>query len=158
MSDDQEVIPKLTDKQQAFLNSYLVDFNGTKAAIEAGYSENSASVIASQNLKKPEIQNAIRMHQIELARNAKRGVDWVLAELFERYACLVAKEDDKGAVKCLELIGRHYGAFPNKVELPPLDPDAEMLPEIQMIERARRLVFFLHSVKKGESGNGAAPH
>ena len=146
---EQEFIPKLTGKQQAFLNRYLVDFNATQAALEAGYSEKTAYAIGGNLLKKVEIQNAIRAHQIQMARQAVKNVEWVLAQLFERYAALVEKGDDKGAIKALELIGRHYGAFPNRVELDVKDPDEGNLVEYQNIERARRLVFLLRSVRDG---------
>ena len=49
----------LTKKQQAFVIEYVKDFNGTQAAIRAGYSENTAAVIASENLTKPNITEAI---------------------------------------------------------------------------------------------------
>lgn len=54
MADD-----KLTGKQEAFCNEYLVDLNGTKAAIRAGYSETSAAEVASQNLRMSNIQERI---------------------------------------------------------------------------------------------------
>lgn len=46
-------------KQQRFIEEYCVDFNATQAAIRAGYSINSAGVIGHENLKKPEIKQAI---------------------------------------------------------------------------------------------------
>lgn len=49
----------LTNKQQAFIEEYLVDLNGTQAAIRAGYSKDTASVIAHENLTKPRIAEAI---------------------------------------------------------------------------------------------------
>lgn len=49
----------LTDKQQRFVDEYLVDLNATQAAIRAGYSGNAASAIGHENLKKPEIQVAL---------------------------------------------------------------------------------------------------
>jgi phage terminase small subunit len=49
-----------TDKQQAFIREYLVDFNATQAAIRAGYSERSARSIGAENLAKPDILAAIR--------------------------------------------------------------------------------------------------
>lgn len=49
----------LTDKQQRFVDEYLVDLNATQAAIRAGYSGNTASAIGHENLKKPEIQTAL---------------------------------------------------------------------------------------------------
>lgn len=50
----------LTDKQRMFVEEYLVDFNATQAAIRAGYSEKTASVIGYENLRKPQIQQAIQ--------------------------------------------------------------------------------------------------
>lgn len=50
----------LTGKQKRFANAYLSCWNGTKAAIEAGYSPDSASSMAYENLRKPQIQAYIR--------------------------------------------------------------------------------------------------
>lgn len=49
----------LTEKQQRFVDEYLVDLNATQAAIRAGYSADTAGAIGFENLKKPEIQLAI---------------------------------------------------------------------------------------------------
>lgn len=54
-----EVQLGLTDKQQRFVDEYLVDLNATQAAIRAGYSPDTAGAIGFENLKKPEIQLAI---------------------------------------------------------------------------------------------------
>lgn len=51
---------RVNNKQRAFIKEYLRDFNGSKAAIRAGYSRKSAYAIGSELLKKPEIQKAIR--------------------------------------------------------------------------------------------------
>lgn len=40
----------LTDKQQRFVEEYMVDSNATQAAIRAGYSPDTANSIASENL------------------------------------------------------------------------------------------------------------
>lgn len=50
---------RLTDKEQAFVDHYIITLNGTQSAINAGYSENSARQIASENLSKPHIRAAI---------------------------------------------------------------------------------------------------
>lgn len=49
----------LTVKQQKFADGVVRTGNATQAAIEAGYSPESAKVIASQNLGKPEIAGRI---------------------------------------------------------------------------------------------------
>ncbi len=48
----------LNDKQKRFCEEYIAcKFNATQAAINAGYSENSASEIGYENLRKPQIQD-----------------------------------------------------------------------------------------------------
>lgn len=49
----------LNAKQQRFTEEYLVDFNGTQAAIRAGYSAKTAGSQAFDLLKKPEIKKII---------------------------------------------------------------------------------------------------
>ena len=51
--------PKFTDKQIAFMKSYIVDPNATKAAIEAGYSKKTAASQGQRMLKKVEIRTMI---------------------------------------------------------------------------------------------------
>ncbi len=48
----------LNERQKRFCEEYIAcKFNGTQAAINAGYSERTAIKIASENLTKPDIQN-----------------------------------------------------------------------------------------------------
>lgn len=54
---------KLTPKQQAFVDEYLVDLNGTQAAIRAGYKAHTARHIAAENLAKPYIAEEIAKRQ-----------------------------------------------------------------------------------------------
>jgi phage terminase small subunit len=71
----------LEPKQQAFCEEYIIDFNGTQAAIRAGYSERTAGSIASENLQKPEIQAEIQ-HQIEnRSKRTEITQDRVLLEI-----------------------------------------------------------------------------
>lgn len=45
----------ITALQVRFVDEYLVDLNGTQAAIRAGYSEKTARQAAAENLSKPVI-------------------------------------------------------------------------------------------------------
>tara|TARA_R100000541_G_scaffold15707_2_gene25077 strand:- start:78 stop:494 length:417 start_codon:yes stop_codon:yes gene_type:complete len=55
---------KLTKKQDAFIKAYLLNGgNATRAAIEAGYSEDSARFVGAENLTKPNIKKALAQHQ-----------------------------------------------------------------------------------------------
>src|SRR4051794_28830268 len=50
---------KLTARQTRFVQEYLVDLNGTQAAIRAGYSRGSAAVEASRLLRNAKVFDAI---------------------------------------------------------------------------------------------------
>lgn len=71
----------LNDKQQRFVDEYLKDLNATQAAIRAGYSANRADSMGYENLRKPEIADAIA--ESMKARSARTGItqDRVLQEL-----------------------------------------------------------------------------
>jgi phage terminase small subunit len=71
----------LNRKQQRFVDEYLIDLNATQAAIRAGYSPKTAGQIGDENLKKPQIAEAIEKAVSE--RSARTGItaDRVLAEL-----------------------------------------------------------------------------
>jgi phage terminase small subunit len=61
---------ELTDKQRKFADAYFELSHGTKAAIQAGYTENSAHVTASNLLKNPKIKEYIE----ELHRERRERV------------------------------------------------------------------------------------
>lgn len=50
---------RLTKRQRAFVDEFLIDLNATQAALRAGYSPSSARAIASENLSKPNIRDAV---------------------------------------------------------------------------------------------------
>jgi phage terminase small subunit len=72
---------KLTDKQEMFCKEYLIDLNATQAAIRAGYSKKTASVIANENLIKPYIQKRIAELKEERSKRIEIDSDGVLKEL-----------------------------------------------------------------------------
>lgn len=72
---------RLTEKQARFVAEYLVDMNATEAAKRAGYSEKTAYSIGFENLRKPEIQEAIQAAKAERAKRTKITQDMVIREL-----------------------------------------------------------------------------
>lgn len=60
---------KLTPKQERFVEEYIKTGNATKAALAAGYSKRTAYSIGNENLKKPEILQAIERKQELQAEN-----------------------------------------------------------------------------------------
>lgn len=72
---------RLTEKQARFVAEYLVDMNATEAAKRAGYSEKTAYSIGFENLRKPEIQEAIQAAMEDRAKRTEITQDAVLREL-----------------------------------------------------------------------------
>lgn len=72
----------MTPKQTRFVEEYCSNGgNGTQAAIAAGYSENSADVIASQNLDKLSIKEAISEFRAKTAERAQVTVESLTKQL-----------------------------------------------------------------------------
>jgi phage terminase small subunit len=68
-------------KQRAFVREYLVDRNGTQAAIRAGYSAHTANEQASDLLAKPNIKELVAEQERRLAALADVDAALVIAEL-----------------------------------------------------------------------------
>lgn len=70
----------MQEKQIRFVEEYLVDLNATQAALRAGYSAKTAGCIGWENLKKPEIQAAIKAAQKQRLERLGVRADRVLEE------------------------------------------------------------------------------
>lgn len=82
----------LTPKQAMFVIEYLKDLNATQASIRAGYSEDTAGAIGTENLQKPLIRAAIEEQMNARAQRTLITADYVLngmREVAER--CMTAK-------------------------------------------------------------------
>jgi len=74
---------KLTDKQQRFVEEYLIDLNATQAAIRAGYSEKTADRIGPQLLVKTCVAEAINAAKSERSQKTAIDATYVLNRLVE---------------------------------------------------------------------------
>lgn len=72
---------RISPKVKRFIQEYLVDLNGTQAAIRAGYSERSARQHAVLMLSKPHIAAAVAEAQQQRAQRTEITQDMVLREL-----------------------------------------------------------------------------
>ncbi len=73
-------MPKLTQKQKLFCLEYMIDFNGTQAAIRAGYSKKTSGKIGSENLKKPDIQAFLKKKVKRVTDKLEITVERILEE------------------------------------------------------------------------------
>jgi phage terminase small subunit len=71
----------LPPRQQRFVDEYLVDLNGTQAAIRSGYSPNGAEVAGSRLLRNAKVAAALAAAQRERAERTTISQDHVLRAL-----------------------------------------------------------------------------
>jgi phage terminase small subunit len=132
----------LNDRQRRFIEEYLIDMNGTQAAIRAGYSKKTANEQASRLLANVNIKSALAAAQQRVAKRVEVSQDWVLSNLktvtercmqvapvLDRKGSPVLVENAEGdmvpafvfnamgANRSLELLGKHIGMFTEKVQL-----------------------------------------
>lgn len=124
------ITQKLTQKQQRFVDEYIISGNATQAAIKAGYSKKTAAVTATENLRKPNIHAAIEKRNAEI-KSAKTAD---MTEVMEYLASVLRGEQTesvatakgiyegvpvsaKDRLKAAELIGKRFGAWTDKKEI-----------------------------------------
>ncbi len=73
--------PILNEKQKRFCREYLIDMNGTQAAIRAGYAPNTAKVQASRLLTNANIDQYLKALKSELAERLNITAERVIEEL-----------------------------------------------------------------------------
>lgn len=107
---------KLSAKQEQFCREYLVDLNATQAAIRAGYSAKTANRIASENLSKPDIMERVAELKQERIEKVARTAQDVLNDIIAVTVQAREEGDLKTALKGLELQGKHFSMFTDKVQ------------------------------------------
>ena len=138
----------LTDKQRRFVEEFLVDLNGTQAAIRAGYSEKTARQIAAENLSKPDILSALNEERKKLSERTGLSQEYVVnsvIDTMERCKQAVPVLDKQGKpvmvetpdgdlapayafqpahiLKGSEILGKHLGMFDGKKGVDDTDAD-----------------------------------
>lgn len=134
--------PKLTDKQQRFVEDYLIDLNATQAAIRAGYSKDTAYSQGQRLLKNVEVASAIQEAQNKRSERTQITQDDVIRRLIEIADISTGKKaiteteiarteggvivgtdvtktcfEPHAANKALELLGKHLGMFKDRVDV-----------------------------------------
>jgi phage terminase small subunit len=105
----------MTDKQAKFIAEYLVDFNATKAAKRAGYSENTAYDSGYKNLKNPEIRDRIKAEIDQSIDNSKLSLK---KEVIDGLKNIISDPDTRNneRIKAYELLGKYMTMFSDKIE------------------------------------------
>lgn len=134
----------LTEKQKRFCDEYLVDLNGTQAAIRAGYSPKGMNKRVTRMMANEGIQSYIKARMAEKEAELIADQDEVLKYLTSVLrgesqsteivvegtgdGCSEARTiekspSEKDRLKAAELLGKRYGLYTEKIET---DVDMEL--------------------------------
>lgn len=107
----------MTPKQEAFVREYLIDLNGTQAAIRAGYSPATANEQASRMLANVSVAEAVAKAKAERAEKCEIDALWVLREAKDLYQAARVAEKLSDAATALKMVGAHVDvqAFKERV-------------------------------------------
>ena len=144
----------LTDKQRRFIEEYLVDFNATQAAIRAGYSEDTARSIGSENLTKPDIASALAERAKSLTEEADVTTAMVIDGLLTE-----AKRTGRGAshaarVSAWTQLGKYLAMFTDRHEHSgPGGGPLEIAVTRKVVNAKNRIAGYMNGTN-GANGNG----
>ena len=122
---------ELTDKQRRFVEEYCSNgFNATKAAIAAGYSESSARQLASRELSKDYIQDAIQEFMNTASEKALVTTEWIVKRLAEEADYYGEGATHGARITALKTLTDYTGGFDkNKQTLDHTSSDQSMTPK-----------------------------
>ena len=97
----------LTAKQELFVSAYCSNgFNATQAAIEAGYSADSAREIGSENLTKPDIAEAVDRYKLSIKKRHGITIESLLRELEEAREAALSAETPQSSAAIAATMGK----------------------------------------------------
>lgn len=97
----------LTTKQELFVSAYCSNgFNATQAAIEAGYSADSAREIGSENLTKPDIAEAVDRYKLSIKKRHGITIESLLRELEEAREVALSAETPQSSAAIAATMGK----------------------------------------------------
>lgn len=147
-SMDMEALRKaLTHRQRRFCDEYTIDFNGTAAAVRAGYASNYPDRQAHQLLHNQGIMTYIEfLTASKAAKIMSVNPDYVIQGIVN----IVSKEEGKDGDKLrgFELLGKILGMFVDKTELSGRDGGAIEIEERRIAEESADFTRMLKAMTK----------
>jgi phage terminase small subunit len=129
-SDTEALALALSPRQRAFAREYVVDFNGSAAAVRAGYSVKYPDRQASQLMKNPGVAAYIDdLTQSKQAKLISVDPEYVVAQVTAIISKADTKDGDK--LRALELLARHLGMFIERTEISGKDGEAIEIKKIE---------------------------
>jgi phage terminase small subunit len=131
---------RLTVKQELFCQEYILDFNGTRAAIRAGYSKKTAAVIASENLRKPHIRQKMSEMVGVVLRELEISVKSVVNEIAAvAFVDLGELFDEKGNLKPLGELDARLRKTIQRIEVDQRPTAENQTTKVRLFDKLRAL-------------------
>lgn len=121
----------MSPKMIRFADEYLLDFNGTAAAIRAGYSAKTARQIATENLAKPSIQALIKQRQANDANTLQLTRQRALEVLLDGVAMAKTMKNPSAMIQGMSQVAKMLGFY--------APPDRKLKPQSDYPEFQKRL-------------------
>ncbi len=132
----------MNEKQTRFVHEFLVDRNGSGAAVRAGYSRRTAGQIAHELLKKPDIAAAVQEGEALIAAEAKLTRQDVLAGLQEAIEMARLRADASAMIAGWREIAKMCGFYAPERHEVRLSADARALQsELERLSDAELLTI-----------------
>ena len=147
-SGDMEALEKaLTPRQKMFCKEYIVDFNGTAAAIRAGYATQYADRQAYQLLKHQGVVKFIEHLTLSVAaKTISVDADYIMQGIVNIIQKAEGKDGDK--LRDYELLARLKGLFIDKQEITGRDGGAIEVEQRRIQEESDDFVRMIKSMMK----------
>jgi phage terminase small subunit len=147
----------MNTKEVRFVAEYLIDGNGTQAAIRAGYSKRSATQLAYRLLRKDHVTKAIAVGRARLAVKAEVTAKGVIHDVQRVFELALEAGQFSAALKAQDLLGRHLGMWgtPQGEWRTPASSTVTDREPVSDIVLARRIMYILHRVMMRQA-NGAS--
>lgn len=99
---------ELTEKQKRFCQEYVIDLNATKAAIRAGYSEDTADVQGSRLLGNVKVENFIK----ELQSDKSDELNITFNDIAKGvYDIAINSDRDTDKLKAYDQLSKMFGHY-----------------------------------------------
>lgn len=118
---------RLKPKRLKFIEEYLKDFEGTGAAIRAGYSAHSARVMASKLLSTPDVKAELDQRIKEYQKKNTIRREFIVDKLMKLLEDCETDKDRKTIIKSLDMLAKMSGQYIHTVVS--VNPEQPLFPD-----------------------------
>lgn len=143
---------KLTTRQLAFIDSYMVCGVAKDACLKAGYKTKNPTRQGTELLNHPLVKEEIQKRREKLGEKSQLTVEYLVQKLTE----IIQKEQEENpnaALRAIELAGKHLGMYKDRQEISGPDGEAIRIEEQKVQEEADEFKSRIASIAK-RTGTG----